>query len=379
VHCSIAMTDWDDFQVRARRAVPQQELKPKRCWVGVLSHEKAPQDQFTETDFVWMIGHPVSVVEHAWLRSAATAGRDELTWSQKIPISRIRETYQNRFQDVDFQLKFRDVIADNSDTVKSFLAPNSDLVLFVTSVSDQPQQPTAQHPPSVTEPENRASQDRTASPPLARRVKVEPLDGLHVPAARDVPVNQIIKGGNTPCVAHVNTPPNVPQTKQEPDEALATLPSLVAVQKELRPEPEFHHMDQETQVAFDPERFFKREPSQEPASQEEIQPTDRSIRELIAQNDPRLLEAGVAQALEVLQSLKLRFSQHTSRDAVAWTEAIDKLIPHAQRKRTIVGVVGNTGAGKSSVINAMLDEERLVPTNCMRACTAVVTEMVSYS
>jgi len=27
------------------------------------------------------------------------------------------------------------------------------------------------------------------------------------------------------------------------------------------------------------------------------------------------------------------------------------------------------------VINAMLEEERLVPTNCMRACTAVVTEI----
>ena len=44
----------------------------------------------------------------------------------------------------------------------------------------------------------------------------------------------------------------------------------------------------------------------------------------------------------------------------------------------MIGVVGNTGAGKSSVINAMLDEERLVPTNCMRACTAVVTE-ISYN
>lgn len=59
---------------------------------------------------------------------------------------------------------------------------------------------------------------------------------------------------------------------------------------------------------------------------------------------------------------------------------------------TIIGVVGNTGAGKSSVINAILEEERLVPTNwydlvntfifytfsnepSMRACTAVVTEM----
>jgi hypothetical protein len=304
--------------------------------------------------------------------------RVKLTFSQKIPISKIHETYQNRF-DVDFQLKFRDIIADPSDTVKSFLAPNSNLVLFVTSTSDQPQQPTAHHPSNVTEPEIHVSEDRTASPPLARRVKDEPQDGLPVPAAREVPVKQTTKGENTPSVAHVNTPPNVGETKEEPDEVPTAVPSLFAVQGELHPEPAFHHMDQETQVAFDPERFFKREPSQEPASQEEIPPTDRSIRDIIAQNDPRLLEAGVAQALEVLQSLKLCFSKHTSQDAVAWTEAIDKLIPHAQRKRTIVGVVGNTGAGKSSVINAMLDEERLVPTNCMRACTAVVTEMVSVS
>lgn len=34
--------------------------------------------------------------------------------------------------------------------------------------------------------------------------------------------------------------------------------------------------------------------------------------------------------------------------------------------------------GKSSIINALLDEERLVPTNCMRACTAVITE-ISYN
>lgn len=48
------------------------------------------------------------------------------------------------------------------------------------------------------------------------------------------------------------------------------------------------------------------------------------------------------------------------------------------KSRTVVSVVGNTGAGKSSVINDMLDEERLIPMNCMRACTAVVTEL-SYN
>jgi ABC-type dipeptide/oligopeptide/nickel transport system ATPase component len=46
--------------------------------------------------------------------------------------------------------------------------------------------------------------------------------------------------------------------------------------------------------------------------------------------------------------------------------------------KTIIGVVGNTGAGKSSVINALVDEQRLLPTSCMRACTAVVTEL-SYN
>jgi len=62
-------------------------------------------------------------------------------------------------------------------------------------------------------------------------------------------------------------------------------------------------------------------------------------------------------------------------EARMWLERIDKTKKQAVKNRTVVGVVGNTGAGKSSVINALLDEERLVPTNCMRACTAVITEI----
>lgn len=67
-----------------------------------------------------------------------------------------------------------------------------------------------------------------------------------------------------------------------------------------------------------------------------------------------------------------------SPDAEQWVQQIDNLKKQAVKTRTIIGVVGNMGAGKSSVINAMFDEERLVPTNCMRACTAVVTE-ISYN
>ncbi|KAJ4335077.1 hypothetical protein N0V87_006352 [Didymella glomerata] len=141
--------------------------------------------------------------------------------------------------------------------------------------------------------------------------------------------------------------------------------------------PVFHNKIVEPLQPFDPDKVFNREASPQGDSQEDAKPTDRAIREIIKTDDPIILETGVDEALKVLDNFKQVFVQHaaSSPDARAWIESIDKLCPQAKRKRTVVGVVGNTGAGKSSVINAMLDEERLVPTNCMRACTAVVTEM----
>ncbi|KAK4698604.1 hypothetical protein P7C70_g7669, partial [Phenoliferia sp. Uapishka_3] len=44
----------------------------------------------------------------------------------------------------------------------------------------------------------------------------------------------------------------------------------------------------------------------------------------------------------------------------------------------LIAVLGSTGAGKSSLVNALLDCDSLVPTNSSRACTAVVTE-ISYN
>ncbi|GFF42819.1 nuclear GTPase SLIP-GC [Aspergillus udagawae] len=103
-----------------------------------------------------------------------------------------------------------------------------------------------------------------------------------------------------------------------------------------------------------------------------------SLQNMFADSAPELLEAAVQQGVKLLEDLKEPLGRVAVEDASQWLQAIEKVQSQAVQPKTIVGVVGNTGAGKSSIINAMLDEERLVPTNCMRACTAVVTE-ISYN
>ncbi|SMR60840.1 unnamed protein product [Zymoseptoria tritici ST99CH_1E4] len=103
------------------------------------------------------------------------------------------------------------------------------------------------------------------------------------------------------------------------------------------------------------------------------------LRKLAGDVVPERLEAGMQVGLRALAEVeKPLLALKDNADAQAWLKQIENVRCQSQRSRTVVGVVGNTGAGKSSVINALLEEERLVPTNCMRACTAVVTEL-SYN
>ncbi|KAI1752357.1 hypothetical protein F4782DRAFT_530612 [Xylaria castorea] len=80
----------------------------------------------------------------------------------------------------------------------------------------------------------------------------------------------------------------------------------------------------------------------------------------------------------LLGELTRILSSNTKCIDISRISSIKSLQKRANTPRTIIGVVGATGHGKSSLINTLLEEDKLVPTNCFRACTAVVTE-VSYN
>jgi GTPase SAR1 family protein len=103
-----------------------------------------------------------------------------------------------------------------------------------------------------------------------------------------------------------------------------------------------------------------------------------SLQELFSNSTPEILESAMDKGIQTLCELKSSLSRTKVEDASHCLAAVLDIQKKAEKLKQLLVVVGNTGAGKSSVINAILDEERLVPTNCMRTCTAVVTE-ISYN
>lgn len=84
------------------------------------------------------------------------------------------------------------------------------------------------------------------------------------------------------------------------------------------------------------------------------------LERLCNENSLQALEPGVSVAATLLNQLHDVLSTYTGPEVDSWIKSILALEKRTTPTRTVVGVVGNTGAGKSSVINALLDEERLV-------------------
>ncbi|KAM7199806.1 Dynamin family domain containing protein [Rhypophila sp. PSN 637] len=88
------------------------------------------------------------------------------------------------------------------------------------------------------------------------------------------------------------------------------------------------------------------------------------------------LEGAVEVGLNLLDNIKSTITSAKEISAVAnFLKSIDDVKASYSSRKPIIGVVGGTGTGKSSLINALLDHEALVPTSGIGACTAVITEI----
>ena len=58
-----------------------------------------------------------------------------------------------------------------------------------------------------------------------------------------------------------------------------------------------------------------------------------------------------------------------------YSETVAKMEKESSLPQTVIAVVGDTGSGKSSLLNALLQHGNILPTSGMRACTAVVVRV----
>lgn len=87
------------------------------------------------------------------------------------------------------------------------------------------------------------------------------------------------------------------------------------------------------------------------------------VRGVARSTDLEKLEASVSIGLDILRKLGPLLIDANRQDFLSDIENLQK---KGKPARTIVSVAGATGAGKSSLINAVLCEEKLLPTNGMR-------------
>ncbi|RDW68088.1 hypothetical protein BP6252_09484 [Coleophoma cylindrospora] len=118
-------------------------------------------------------------------------------------------------------------------------------------------------------------------------------------------------------------------------------------------------------------------PANDNAAISAIDKVETKPRELDAAHRVAQKEAARSSGRDFLQGLiaYLEEPDNSIEDSISLKEQAKVLLQQSALPQTFIGVVGFTGCGKSSLINALLDEEMLVPTSAMRASTSVVTEI----
>ncbi|KAK5708963.1 hypothetical protein LTR17_020189 [Elasticomyces elasticus] len=286
----------------------------------------------------------------------------------KVTVDEVRNAYLSRSEKpgLQFDLKIADFSPPGHMKMSQLASGPARILVFVAVDLNPPR------PASIT-PKRQPLQPvkRQLSTPLrhsqdeARSLKTD-----H--ERRNTPIRERLQAARQPTVPRRSNG----EVKREHADTQPPMGSVAAAQALLDGQ---LHGNADVDDDYKPRAQDEPFPASQEQEDEKPQKRGAQIQALLKETSPERLEAAVTAGAKVLDELRLPLlNLPGNNDAVSWLEQIETVRKLAARTRTIVGVVGNTGAGKSSVINAMLDEERLVPTNCMRACTAVVTEL-SYN
>ncbi|TFK83640.1 hypothetical protein K466DRAFT_528541 [Polyporus arcularius HHB13444] len=177
---------------------------------------------------------------------------------------------------------------------------------------------------------------------------------------------------------------NVLYIKPEPEEAriapLAQSRSWQAEQKPVvKPEPVDATRPPADAPAVKPESVAaQRQPLKKDASLSEGALDPRSLYKVYGSADEIQYapEDALKEGMGMVKALKASIKKvdlGSKMRADVWQEELKSLLGQGT-PTTMIAVCGATGAGKSSTLNAILDDN-IVPTSGMRACTAVVTEI----
>ncbi|XP_066516291.1 nuclear GTPase SLIP-GC-like isoform X2 [Hoplias malabaricus] len=95
------------------------------------------------------------------------------------------------------------------------------------------------------------------------------------------------------------------------------------------------------------------------------------------QEDPERTGARIhiRNARRIMTNIKYKLSEYEGTPPLQYVREIISKLDSDARRKTTVGVFGRTGAGKSSMLNAILGQKFLLPSGTVCACTSVIIQV----